>query len=94
MNDRAGSNVRAFFIGGLIGAGLALIFAPRSGKETREHLKEYVNDLEDKFKSQYAVAKKTATEEVDKIKRKTKAAVEKGKEAFREELDKKETDNI
>jgi gas vesicle protein len=30
----------AFVIGGLIGAGLGVLFAPRTGKETREKIKE------------------------------------------------------
>ncbi len=46
----------AFFAGALLGAGLALIFAPVTGKETRqtivhqyEELKEKIKELEKKL---------------------------------------------
>jgi gas vesicle protein len=35
-----GSFVAGFLIGGLIGAGVALLLAPQSGEETREMLRE------------------------------------------------------
>jgi gas vesicle protein len=41
---RGGSVFGAFLIGGLIGAVLGLLFAPRSGKETRDMLGEKAND--------------------------------------------------
>lgn len=34
-----GSSTVAFLVGAVVGAGLALLFAPRSGKETQEQLK-------------------------------------------------------
>ena len=41
-NEECGRNcgaiLLAFFIGGLVGAGVALLLAPKSGKETREWL--------------------------------------------------------
>lgn len=36
--NRTGSTFTAFLIGGLIGGAIALLYAPRSGKETREIL--------------------------------------------------------
>jgi len=36
--NRTGSTFTAFLIGGLIGGAVALLYAPRSGKETREYL--------------------------------------------------------
>jgi gas vesicle protein len=41
---RGGSVFGAFLIGGLIGAVLGLLFAPRSGKETRDMLGDKAND--------------------------------------------------
>jgi gas vesicle protein len=40
-----GSGLGSFFVGALLGAGLALLFAPRSGEETQEELKERARQL-------------------------------------------------
>jgi hypothetical protein len=37
--DRGGTSVKALLLGALIGAGLALLYAPQSGEETRRGLK-------------------------------------------------------
>jgi len=39
----------AFLSGALVGAGAALLFAPRSGKETRQLLADYGCELKDKL---------------------------------------------
>lgn len=50
-----GSGVGSFLLGALVGAGLALLFAPQSGAETQEDLKERARKLktsaEDKVRS-------------------------------------------
>ncbi len=53
MEDKSKSVLRnaGFFIaGGLIGAGIALLFAPVSGKEAREAIGNKYDDLKDKLK--------------------------------------------
>ena len=42
-----GSSTGAFLLGAAVGAGLALLFAPRSGKETQELLKARAVELRD-----------------------------------------------
>lgn len=37
----------SFLAGGLIGAGLALIFAPQSGKKTRKQIREFAEDVKE-----------------------------------------------
>ena len=69
----AGPTLMAFFIGGLVGAGVALLLAPASGKETRKKIKELTDE-----------AKEKAEEYVDEIKVKASSAVEKGKEFIEE----------
>ena len=38
QSSSTGATFTAFLIGGLIGGAIALLYAPRSGKETREYL--------------------------------------------------------
>ena len=46
MSDRKnGIRLTAFLLGGAIFAGLGLIFAPQSGKETRKKMKKFVNEF-------------------------------------------------
>jgi len=44
----AGSSLLAFFLGGLVGAGVALLLAPKSGSETRQMIKEYAGEAKEK----------------------------------------------
>ena len=37
----------SFLAGGLVGAGLALLFSPQSGKKTRAQIREYADDIKD-----------------------------------------------
>jgi gas vesicle protein len=46
-----GSIVLAFVAGGLVGAGIALLTAPQSGRETREQIKDLAEDAKEKIKS-------------------------------------------
>jgi gas vesicle protein len=57
-DDRSRSLLVALVIGGLVGAGVALLLAPQSGKRTRqqiadlaEDLKDYASDLTDKVRT-------------------------------------------
>ena len=59
-----------FAVGALIGGGLALLYAPRSGKETRELLAQKAVDLKDALRNKKA---------------EILAAVEAGKKALAEE---------
>lgn len=70
----AGSVILSFFIGGLIGAGIALLVAPKSGAETRKQIKEFAEEAKDKAETY-----------IEKVKEKASAAVEKGKEFIEKE---------
>jgi len=69
----AGSLILSFFIGGLVGAGVALLLAPKPGVESREKIRELAED-----------AKKKATEYAEKVKAEVTSTVGKGKEVFEE----------
>ncbi|MDH4128674.1 MAG: YtxH domain-containing protein [Spirochaetota bacterium] len=93
MKHDGSGNILAFILGGIVGAGVALLLAPKSGKETRNQLRGYASNIEDKVKKQYDDIKDFTTYEVDKIKEKTKAAMEEGKKIFKKEMkEAKETD--
>ncbi len=47
-NCSAGIAVISFLTGTVVGAGIALLVAPRTGEETREILKNYGHDLKEK----------------------------------------------
>ena len=64
-----GSTLLAFLLGSAVGAGLALLFAPRSGEETRELIK-----------GRACVAKEEALKVADELKERTEELLEKGKE--------------
>ncbi len=63
-----GATLMAFFIGGLVGAGVALLVAPASGKQTREKIKGFTDEALEK-----------AEQYMDEVKAKATSAVEKGK---------------
>lgn len=69
----ASSVFLAFVLGGIVGAGAALLMAPQSGKETREKIKDIADDIKEK-----------ATGYAGQIKDKVASAVEDGKGFFEE----------
>ncbi|MGQ9509425.1 MAG: YtxH domain-containing protein [Thermodesulfobacteriota bacterium] len=82
-------------MGGLIGAGIALLLAPRSGKETREKIKEFAEEVKGKVGKAYGEAKEKLGSIIEKGKdlleeKKTilTTAIEAGKEAYLKEKEK------
>lgn len=105
MSDDRGSGsgvILSFLLGGLTGAALAILFAPRSGEETREMLggklregaergrklrdraaargREILEDASDYVENQ--------REALEKRRERLSAAVDAGRQAFRDEKDK------
>ena len=105
MSDDRGSGsgvILSFLLGGLTGAALAILFAPRSGEETREMLggkiregadrgrkirdraqargREILEDASDYVENQ--------RESLEKRRDRLSAAVDAGRQAFRDEKDK------
>lgn len=80
----------AFLAGGLIGAGFALLFAPRTGRETREQLKERMKDFEGVFKDQIDNVKEYTQQGVEKIRETAYNAAEEGRKQFEAEKRKAE----
>jgi len=84
---RGGSVFGAFLLGGLIGAVLGLLFAPRSGKETREMLTERANDYWGQAGEMYATGMDKVSDVVDS----GKATATEKSEQLREKIDEART---
>jgi len=56
MSNRADDFIKGLLVGGLIGAVLGILYAPKSGKETREDIARNAEDLMAKVKEEYEVA--------------------------------------
>ena len=95
-NDDRGSSVGtvliSFLAGAAIGSGLALLFAPKSGREVREkikdltddavdRIKDYARDAQDKIKTTFDEGKELLKEKKSII----SSAIEAGKEAIEKE---------
>ncbi|MEN2994279.1 MAG: YtxH domain-containing protein [Thermodesulfovibrio sp.] len=99
MTEERGFSVKAlllsFLLGGFVGAGLALLLAPQSGKDTRAKIKETAEDVKEKAESYIREAKEKIISTLDKAKETLEEkklaltkAVEAGKEAYEKELSK------
>jgi gas vesicle protein len=69
----ASSVILAFLLGGLVGVGVSLLLAPKSGRETREELQDFTSD-----------AKEAAEDYIDQVKMKVTSSVGRGKDFFQE----------
>ncbi len=63
----------AFLMGGMVGAGLALLLAPQSGRETREKLLSVANEARDK-----------GLQLAEELKEKLESGIEQGREILGE----------
>jgi gas vesicle protein len=80
-----------FFLGLGIGVAAGILFAPKSGEETREFLKERADEGKEYLKRRSDELRETATstidrgrQAIDRQKEQLRAAVDAGKQAYRE----------
>jgi gas vesicle protein len=93
MSEENGGSKAVFFLAGLgIGAILALLFAPKSGRETRDFIAQKADEGRDYVKNKSVELRKQAEEAVEKgkdlvtkQKELLSAALEAGKQAYQEE---------
>ena len=78
------STIAAFFMGGLIGSILGLLFAPLSGKETRARIRETSADAKDRTVETAARTKELTTEISEIAKEKAAELLNQGKERLTE----------
>jgi gas vesicle protein len=84
----------AFILGGTLGASLAMLFAPESGRRTRERLRDLAADMRDRtldlsedLRDKAEEAIERGREVLDEKKSIISAAMQAGKEAMQRERD-------
>jgi gas vesicle protein len=93
MSEENGGSQVGFFLAGLgIGAVIALLFAPRSGQETREYIvqkaeegRDFVVSRSEEIRKQAEEALEKGKDMVSKQKEQLSAALEAGKQAYQDE---------
>jgi len=78
----------AFLAGGLIGAGLALLYAPVSGKEARVKISDVLEDMKKRSEGVGVDIKKKVESFMEEEKAIIKAAYDAGREAMTREREK------
>lgn len=69
-NERSCSGmccVVSFLIGAMVGGGIALLTAPKSGRRTRRQLKRMAGDVQEKVEGYYDEMKDKAAEATEKL---------------------------
>jgi gas vesicle protein len=92
MSDRDNSNNFMWFLAGLgFGALLGVLYAPRSGRETRDSLKNTAQEGREYLKTRSRDAKESVSEWVDRGKEvvgrgkeQINSAIDAGRQAYRE----------
>lgn len=87
-NCSAGGVFVAFLAGGLIGAGLALLYAPVSGREARTRIGDFAEEIKKKSENWGVDVKQKVEAFMDEEKAIIKAAYDAGREAMEREKEK------
>ncbi len=78
MSEDKGSNLLFFLTGAAIGAGLGVLFAPKSGKQTRDQITDWLQDKRDEGEELLAKIKEESLHKKEQV----AAAIKAGKQAF------------
>lgn len=88
----SGTMFLSFILGGIVGAGLAILYAPQSGRETRMKIRDLADEAKEKATGYVQQSKDKVSTFVDEGKdyyegKKSilKSAIEAGKEAYEKE---------
>jgi len=71
-----GSGLGSFVLGALVGAGVALLLAPKSGEETQEELKERARELKSRAETRVREVQKQLEDRLDVAREGVQARVE------------------
>lgn len=93
------SAVSSFLVGGLVGGAVALLFAPKSGRETRQQIAGFAEGVKEKSVDYYEQIKEMVTSAldegkglIDEKKRLITKAVQAGIETYEREKKEKESE--
>jgi len=67
-----------FLVGGVVGAGITLLLAPKSGKEVREDIKRFTHDSQERVSLAIDKGKEFYKDSIDRA----ALAIDKGKEIY------------
>lgn len=84
-------------LAGMVGASLALLFAPRSGRETRDRIKSTANNMKHRAENKVETAKHTIDDRKHaaiEMKQRAEQALAAGKRSAREKYDELRKDTI
>lgn len=81
-NDPVDRSMLAFLVGAALGAGLALLLAPKSGEETRRQLADAAKNLRDDAESKFGEAGDAVRGSAATIRHGVGEAIAAGKEAY------------
>jgi len=70
--NKCGDWAKGLLIGGLVGVIIGLLYAPKSGKETRDDLSDKAKDVAAKLKDEYDVALEKSKSAYDNLLKKLK----------------------
>ena len=82
--EKSGGGVGGFLLGLLIGAGAALLFAPQSGEETREQLRERGRKLRDDARARAEDLQERVEEGYERAKERLEEGFESARNVLRE----------
>ena len=84
MSENNGSSMMlGLLLGAVVGAGAALLLAPRSGSETRRRISDSARNMGDSASDQVDRVRNLVAERADDV----GAAIDAGKEAFRHNVE-------
>jgi gas vesicle protein len=87
MNRETGNVLLGFLVGAVAGGVAALLFAPASGRETRQKIADGLSKAKDRACDGYESAKEYAKTQKDAL----KEGLQEGKEAYKRAAGKSET---
>lgn len=77
----SGGGIGSFVLGALVGAGVALLFAPKSGAETQEEIREHARKLRDVAEERVREAQRQLEERLDEAREGVQARYDDVREA-------------
>lgn len=75
MSNNSGNTIIALLTGATIGAGLGLLYAPKSGKETRKQLQDEAGELKKNLGDQYDTVSDHLSDFTEETKKKIEAQI-------------------